>query len=196
MRKTNANIEPQTHLEKRSGAQHITGNFMQMAASASARTVVATDPSTKARYVYDGHLHESNAEKMVLSGYRMTLPIDHAFNINLASERSVEEGANEDAKQAGKAKAEEAEYEIPVAQIAQRVNYMPWKNIFYSCYFALTGVHGIHIFGGMIPIFILMVQAMRGQTPPRLHRIRRPLLALRRPGLDLPVPAALSGVNL
>jgi cytochrome c oxidase subunit III len=96
----------------------------------------------------------------------MTLPIDHAFNINLASEKSVEEGASEEAKAAGKAKVEEAEYEIPVAQISQRINYMPWKNIFYSCYFALTGVHGIHIFGGMIPIFILMVQAMRGRLLP------------------------------
>jgi cytochrome c oxidase subunit III len=125
-------------------------------------TVVATDPSTKERFVYDGHLHESDANKMVLSGYRMKLPIDRAFNINLASERSVEEGASEDAK----GKVEEAEYTIPINQISQRVNYMPWKNIFYSCYFALTGVHGLHIFGGMIPIGILTIQAMRGRLLP------------------------------
>ena len=43
-------------------------------------------------------------DHMTLSGYRMTLPIDHAFNINLASEKTVEEGAKLEGN------GEEAEY--------------------------------------------------------------------------------------
>ena len=50
--------------------------------------------------------------------------------------------------------------------IAQQINYMPWKNIFYACYFTLTGVHGVHVLGGMIPIFLLMAQAIRGKLFP------------------------------
>ena len=43
---------------------------------------------------------------------------------------------------------------------------MPWKNIFYACYFTLTGVHGVHVLAGMIPIFLLMAQAIRGKLYP------------------------------
>jgi cytochrome c oxidase subunit III len=43
-------------------------------------------------------------------------------------------------------------------------SYGPQKNIFYSCYFAITGVHGLHIVGGMIPILLLSIQALRGKV--------------------------------
>ena len=44
-----------------------------------------------------------------------------------------------------------------------QVWYGPQKNNFFSCYFALTGVHGLHVVGGMIPMFILLVFAVRGK---------------------------------
>ena len=50
--------------------------------------------------------------------------------------------------------------------IAQDINYGPWKNIFYADYFTLTGIHGLHVIGGIIPIFFLLVQATRGKLFP------------------------------
>ena len=57
----------------------------------------------------------------------------------------------------------EPEYTIPIANVSQDINYLPWKNLFFASYFTLTGVHGVHVLGGMIPIFILMSQAIRGK---------------------------------
>ena len=61
---------------------------------------------------------------------------------------------------------EEKEYTFPTANIAQDLTYGPWKNIFYSCYFITTGVHGLHVLGGMVPITILLIYAGRGQLKP------------------------------
>ena len=58
------------------------------------------------------------------------------------------------------------EWTIPINTISQDITYGPWKNIFYACYFALTGVHGVHVIGGIIPIFFLLVQAIRGKLFP------------------------------
>ena len=64
------------------------------------------------------------------------------------------------------AKLDGGHYTIDAANINSDVIYGPWKNIFYSCYFILTGVHGLHVIGGMIPITILLVQATRGKIFP------------------------------
>ncbi len=63
----------------------------------------------------------------------------------------------------------DADQEItdPHCGIVQDINYMPYKNIFFACYFTLTAVHGVHVLGGMIPLFILLVQAMRGKMFPK-----------------------------
>jgi hypothetical protein len=91
-------------------------------------------------------------------------------------------------------KVEDKVYKIPAtATIAQATVYGPWKNLFLASYFASTGVHGLHVIGGMIPLAILTIQATgdpQEDLPPP-HGVRRPVLALRRPGLDLPVPAAV-----
>jgi len=57
-------------------------------------------------------------------------------------------------------------FHIPVKSIAQDITYGPWKNIFYACYFTLTGVHGLHVLGGIVAISMLMVHAMRGKILP------------------------------
>ena len=66
--------------------------------------------------------------------------------------------------------------------------------IFFRIYFLMTGLHGIHVLGGIGAMFWLLVV-----RPPRRLRRRplhpgrhgRPLLAPGGPDLDLPVPAAL-----
>lgn len=37
----------------------------------------------------------------------------------------------------------------------------PSHSLFFSCYFGLTGAHGVHVFGGVIPLVILALQANR-----------------------------------
>jgi len=125
-------------------------------------------------FVADGHFDstKSDANTLVLHGASMQIPTHGQFDIHLVAEEDIEHGivtANgpkvESAEGHGE-KNEAKEISIPRNLIAQDINYMPWKNIFYACYFTLTGVHGVHILGGMVPIFILMVLAMRGRLLP------------------------------
>ena len=60
-------------------------------------------------------------------------------------------------------KVKHGDYELTSDNINKAVSYGPQKNIFYNCYFALTGVHGLHVVGGIIPLTILMIQGMRGR---------------------------------
>ena len=59
--------------------------------------------------------------------------------------------------------AKHEDYTLESKDVNRWVSYGPRKNIFYSCYFALTGVHGLHIVGGMIPLGMLLVQGIRGK---------------------------------
>jgi hypothetical protein len=105
-------------------------------------------------------MHEG---RRILVGYRANLPKN--FNINLISEGDVHALA---AKEAGVANVEEfkpQEYELP-EKLSQEITYGPWKNVFFASYFTATGVHGVHVLGGMIPIAILMVHALRGKLLP------------------------------
>jgi hypothetical protein len=70
-----------------------------------------------------------------------------------------------------------------------------YTGIFFSIYFAMTGVHALHILAGMGVIAWLLVRSVRGDFTSHYfgpRRLCRPVLAPGRPGLDLSVPAALS----
>ena len=54
-----------------------------------------------------------------------------------------------------------------------------------------TGVHGLHVLGGIIALMHPAGSCRCEARSCRPHRIHRPVLALCRPGLDLPVPAAV-----
>ncbi|HZK80762.1 MAG TPA: cytochrome c oxidase subunit 3, partial [Humisphaera sp.] len=81
------------------------------------------------------------------------------FDIHLVSEHGMEELLK---AKTGKAPVEQ-EFIIPASTISAMTNYGPWKNIFYACYFTLTGIHGLHVLGGMIPLSILLIQGLRGK---------------------------------
>jgi cytochrome c oxidase subunit III len=134
-------------------------------------TVVQHQGSTI--YAYDGHsVHhddkgkEVGPDEMMIHGYRMEVT-SPAFDIHLISEYEMHHKATEVAKKAGTIKPNEKApagyYVIPKNTITQQMWYGPWKNNFFGSYFVLTGVHGLHVICGMIPIFILMVQSMRGR---------------------------------
>ena len=70
--------------------------------------------------------------------------------------------------------------------------------MFYAVYFLMTGLHSVHVFIGAAMLLVLAV--LHGARRIRRHvrssaRPRRPLLALGRPDLDLPVPAVVLGVT-
>ena len=44
--------------------------------------------------------------------------------------------------------------------------YYPSTGLYWSCYFTLTGFHGLHVLGGVITNLVLWIQAMRRRLPP------------------------------
>jgi cytochrome c oxidase subunit 3 len=116
-------------------------------------TVVARESQGGPLYVYDGHLHEHDGHRSI-TGYRAEVPA--AFNIHLVSEADVHAWSGQSSPE---------EFDIP-DQVSQQISYGPWKNNFYAAYFAATGVHGVHVLGGMIPIAFLTIFALRGKLLP------------------------------
>jgi len=125
-------------------------------------TIVARMSEGQPLQVLDGHIHMHDGRRTI-TGYQAAVPKN--FNINLIAEGDVHALA---AKEKGIENLEELkpqEIEVP-EKVAQEITYGPWKNVFYACYFTATGVHGVHVLGGMIPIAILMVHALRGRLLP------------------------------
>jgi cytochrome c oxidase subunit III len=36
----------------------------------------------------------------------------------------------------------------------------PWTHIFFACYFTLTGIHGLHVVGGLVPMIWILFKVM------------------------------------
>ncbi len=76
----------------------------------------------------------------------------------------------------------------------------PWASTYLAIYFTLTGLHGIHILGGMVVMayFIGPGARMWKRNPGAVRqpdRVHRALLALRRSRLDFPVPGVVLAVE-
>lgn len=119
----------------------------------------AADASTTAKElwtltVYDGHVHKGEKEWTV-DGYAYTIPAEgkSALDLHWVTEADV--------KAMGKPVKDE---KIDPAEVRTALDYGPSRNTFFSSYFTLTGVHGVHVVGGIIPLTILLVQALRGKT--------------------------------
>jgi len=41
--------------------------------------------------------------------------------------------------------------------------YIPFGNMWASCYFAMTGFHALHVFGGIVVFAIILIMAVRGR---------------------------------
>lgn len=112
--------------------------------------------SNKVLTVYDGHLHEKDG-KTTFTGYKAVWPEGKPGGPSLFQLTEVDIAA------AGTKVVDEP---IDPATISQRQNYGPSKNIFFSSYFTLTGIHGLHVIGGIIPMLFLLVHALRGKVFP------------------------------
>ncbi|HYO10623.1 MAG TPA: cytochrome c oxidase subunit 3 [Tepidisphaeraceae bacterium] len=147
-------------------------------------TIVARGADGKL-YVYDGHKHAVKDGVIEFEGYR-ALVEPGPFNVHWMSQGQVKRLAEQQAKAAGatadasgdSAKlaaasdahassaggAGEGHHSIPVASVSQDLTYGPWKNIFYASYFITTGVHGLHVLGGIIALALLLAHALRGKV--------------------------------
>jgi len=45
--------------------------------------------------------------------------------------------------------------------------YVPFGNLWSSCYFAMTGFHALHVFGGLVVFAVILVMYARGRLGPR-----------------------------
>ena len=87
---------------------------------------------------------------------------------------------------------------VKYVEYSQKIHagHVPSTNNFYAIYFALTGLHGLHIVAGILVnacTFDLWQRPMEDESGD-VHqpgRERRPILALCRPGLDLPLSRAV-----
>jgi len=148
-------------------------------------TIVERTPDGKV-WIYDGHLREKvrDPKTGALTAIKLThadraaMPADGPFDIHWMSANGVKAlaardgGGDGQAGDAGHADAEHgaaghgADYTIPVANISQNITYGPWKNVFYASYFITTGVHGLHVVGGMVALAFLLVHALTGRLFP------------------------------
>ncbi|MFL5338698.1 MAG: heme-copper oxidase subunit III [Gemmataceae bacterium] len=61
---------------------------------------------------------------------------------------------------------EEAEkYETVIAPL-HLPPYIPFGNLWASCYFAMTGFHAVHVFGGIVVFGIILIHGLRGRLQP------------------------------
>lgn len=105
-------------------------------------------------FLYDAHVHKEGDKWHLSDGYKMPMPDTDVFDLHLMIEPDI------------KAKGEVVpdKTEIEASKITNSIDYGPYRNVFFSCYFTLTGIHGLHVIGGIIPLCILLVQALRGRT--------------------------------
>jgi cytochrome c oxidase subunit 3 len=125
-------------------------------------TLVATEgkigSGSEQSYVYDGHWHDSHDGKRLFEGYRAPLPRDKSLDLHLASEKQIVAESKQSKPQ---------QFDLTAMTVGAELNYGPWRNIFFSSYYTLTAVHGVHVVGGAIALAILLFQsAARGKILP------------------------------
>jgi cytochrome c oxidase subunit 3 len=118
-------------------------------------TLVAVEKTgAKQGYVFDGHWHDNHTGRREFVGYRAPLAADQSLDLNLVSEKAVRIQSKQDKPQM---------FDVTDMNVGTEVNYGPWRNVFFSSYYALTGVHGLHVLGGIVALAILLVQTTRGR---------------------------------
>ena len=100
--------------------------------SAGHQTLVHTHGGQS--FVYDGHVH-THGDQLEITGYRMAAP-ETGLDIHAISEHEIRLASGQQGEQS---------WTLDKKGLGSYVRYGPTKNIFFSCYYALTGVHGVHV---------------------------------------------------
>ncbi len=129
-------------------------------------TVVYRDaPMSPILWAVDGHedVAKTNDTLLVIRGPRMQIAPHSGFDIHMVGEPDI--------KRAGRFQPargrRSGNHDSPRETSCRTSITCRTRTFFFACYFTLTAVHGIHVLGGMIPLFILLVQAMRGKLFPK-----------------------------
>ena len=111
-------------------------------------------------FVFDGHVHDADGGKAYdFIGWRAPYPKDGSrVDVNHLSEADV--------KALPGAQHFKQPTKVDKSRVNADTNYGPWKNNFFASYFTLTGVHGLHVVAGMVPLTILLLQSLRGRLFP------------------------------
>jgi cytochrome c oxidase subunit 3 len=128
-------------------------------------TIVARSDDGKQLLIYDGHKESETADEIVFAGHKAVVepgPFDAHWMSAKGVEMLAEKQGGEHAPEASH--GEHPTHHIKKATISQDITYGPWKNIFYACYFVTTGVHGLHVLGGMVALALLFGHAVRGKV--------------------------------
>jgi len=114
-----------------------------------------------ARQIRDKIYHINAARRLVPKTEEINV---HTYTLGGDTEHAeAGAGPHGKAEGGGEAEHEHKDYVINASDVNDIVWYGPQKNIFFSCYFALTGVHALHVIGGIIPLTLLLIQAFRGK---------------------------------
>jgi cytochrome c oxidase subunit 3 len=111
--------------------------------------------------------------------------VDHPEQSGLsAGSKTVQESQRllDDMKEGLEGEGPTAKYKfrIPALEVGKRVNeileaaeknhesvhlspYIPYGNLWASCYFALTGFHALHVFGGLVAFALVLIMAALGR---------------------------------
>jgi heme/copper-type cytochrome/quinol oxidase subunit 3 len=49
--------------------------------------------------------------------------------------------------------------------------YVPARSLFWSFYYAMTGLHALHVIGGMVAIFVIWLAVRAGREPQRVEYV-------------------------
>jgi cytochrome c oxidase subunit 3 len=95
--------------------------------------------------------HQGKAVEMCAALLEKMKAKDADYQRNL-SVREVAEEVHKIHKQ-----AEEEGHELHLTAV------IPWGNMWASCYFAMTGFHALHVFGGLVVFVIILAMAVMGK---------------------------------
>ena len=58
---------------------------------------------------------------------------------------------------------------VTQAREYSRIGFAPRDNAFASTFFGLTGLHGCHVFVGLLILLVMTIRAFRGHFSPKAH---------------------------
>jgi len=123
--------------------------------------------------VIDGHLIQKTKEYYIIHPMPKATKksMEHAQGHAGAAAEAEHGAATEGA--AGHGEHLEHEVKIPVSEIKKAEAYGPWHSTYMAIYFTLTGLHALHVLGGALVIFYILVPgAKMWKTDPERYTNR------------------------
>src|SRR5262249_30896844 len=110
------------------------------------------------KHTAEGHGHASPKAKEMAEQLLKDLPklSPQQINERIVGTKNVKEGKKAPEGQEVRGILEED----PDAHLA---HVIPFGNLWASCYFAMTGFHALHVFGGLVVFVIILLMAYRGR---------------------------------